>query len=98
MAEREQESEERPWVLLQSGIIKQKLSVLRFVIKPIKPSVLWLEVRGHVATQSYKAKETDVEHERTEHTRKTVAGHFWQLLPPQSARGLLASQLLHHNS
>lgn len=88
VAEKEQESEERTWVLLQSGVIKQKLNVLRFVIKPMRPSVLWLEVRGHMTAQSCTAKKTDVEHERTEHTRKTVAGHFWQLLPPQSARGL----------
>lgn len=86
VAEGEQESEERPWVPLQPGIIKQKPSVLSFVIRPIRPSVLWLEVKGHVTTQSCKAKEADVERERTEHTRETVAGHFWQLLPPQSAR------------
>lgn len=72
----EQESEEYPWVLLQLGIIKQKPSVLRFLIKSIRPSVLWLEVRGHVTTQSCQAKETDVERERTEHTGKTVAGRF----------------------
>lgn len=46
VAEKEQESEEHTWVLLQSDVIKQKLSVLRFVIKPMRPSVLWLEVRG----------------------------------------------------
>lgn len=51
-----QESEECPWVLLQLGIIKQKPSVLRFVIKPIRPSVLWLEVRGHVTTKAAKQR------------------------------------------
>lgn len=59
------------------------LEVCNKTYKAISPLARGEGSRDH---QSCQAKETDVERERTEHTGKTVAGHLWELLPPQSAR------------